>query len=138
MLSGLAMATRTRASRPTGTFNQNTARQLIHSVSAPPMSGPTARKIWETPAYTAMARPRSVIGKASITIFAETGIISAAPTPWAARAARIQVSPPPPGARPQNTDAAKNVTTPRQKQVTGPSRSPSLPPRATHAAIAST
>ena len=35
---------------PTGTFSQNTARHDTDSVSAPPISGPTARKIWLIPA----------------------------------------------------------------------------------------
>ena len=48
--AGLAIATSTSAAIPTGTFSQNTARHDTDSVSAPPINGPIARKIWLIPA----------------------------------------------------------------------------------------
>ena len=48
--AGFAIATSTSAAMPTGTFSQNTARHDTDSVSAPPISGPIARKIWLIPA----------------------------------------------------------------------------------------
>jgi hypothetical protein len=118
---------------------QKTARQLSHSVQAPPRRGPRARKIWLIPTYAPMALPRTLSGKAAITIVAVTGIISAAPIPWATRAAISQLSPRwPMGARPQSAEARKNTPTPARNVVTGPSFEPSLPPRATNAAIART
>ena len=48
--AGFAIATSTSAAIPTGTFSQNTARHDTDSVSAPPINGPIARKIWLIPA----------------------------------------------------------------------------------------
>ncbi len=47
--AGFAIATSTSAAIPTGTLRKNTARHDTASVSAPPISGPIARKIWLMP-----------------------------------------------------------------------------------------
>ena len=44
-LAGRAICTKINAAIPTGTFSQNTARQLTVWVRKPPSNGPTARKI---------------------------------------------------------------------------------------------
>ena len=86
-----------------------------------------------------MARPRIDSGNAAITMVALTGIISAAPSPWTTLAAISQVAPrSAAGARPHAAEATKKTETPIRNVVTGPSLLPSLPPRATAAAMAST
>ena len=76
-----AIATSTSVVMPTGTLRKNTARQDTYSVRSPPMSGPSATKIWLMPAKIAMARPRSPGPNEAMTMAPETGTISAAPAP---------------------------------------------------------
>ena len=74
-----------------------------------------------------------------MTIAPEVGTISAAAAPCSARAAMIHASPSPPaGASPHSAEATKNPATPILNVRTPPTRSPSLPPKATRAVSAST
>ena len=60
------------------------------SVSQPPISGPAASAIADTPAHVPIALPRSSGGNALVMIDSVPGIISAAPMPWTARLATSQ------------------------------------------------
>ena len=55
------------------------------STSTPPSTGPIASASAETPAHVPIARPRSCGGKTFVMIDSVAGIMSAAPTPCAAR-----------------------------------------------------
>ncbi len=69
-----------------------------------------------------------------MTMAPEGGIMNAAPRPWTARAAMIQVSP----ARARRAPiATANTTTPAMKTWTRLTMSQTRPPTATKAAIAS-
>ena len=138
--AGAATRTRTSAARPTGTLSQNTQRQDAYSDRNPPSSGPIGE---EELADSGVDRHRHALlapaGKAAITIAADTGSISAAPAPCAARAVRISGCPDEPcGTSPQPAEATKKTTTPTRNVLTRPMTSPSLPPKATSAAIART
>ena len=101
------------------------ARQVKSSVSQPPISGPAASAIADTPAQVPIALPRSWGGNALVMIDSVPGIISAAPTPWTARLATSQ---PAVGASPIVAEAAAKITTPIRKTRRRPKMSPSRPP----------
>jgi hypothetical protein len=64
-----------------GTLTKKIQLQSMCSVRRPPISGPIARAIAETPAQMPIAIPRSCGGKVAEMIESVAGIISAAPTP---------------------------------------------------------
>ena len=61
-------------------------------MSSPPTSGPIASAIAETPAQIPIAVPRCRGGKVAVMIESDAGFMSAAPTPWAMRAAISMVA----------------------------------------------
>jgi hypothetical protein len=65
---------------------QKTAGQEEISMTVPPMSGPSPTPIAAIAAQTLIAFPRSSCGKTSMMIESVEGMISAPPTPIAARA----------------------------------------------------
>ena len=71
---------------PTGTLMKKIQLQLICSVRMPPISGPIASAIAETPTQMPIAVPRWRGGKVATMIESVAGFISAAPTPWTTRA----------------------------------------------------
>src|ERR687885_481622 len=76
------------------------------SVMMPPSSGPIASASAETPAQMPIAMPRSRTAKVAEMIESVAGIISAAPTPWTARAA---ISSPAPEESPRQGDVHDRV-----------------------------
>ena len=87
--------------------------------------GPIAVLIAAAIAHAAVARPRSMgLGKAAAVMARPWGNITAAPTPWTARAASSIGND---GAAAQTSDAAMNVTKPRRSSVRLPYRSPRDP-----------
>ena len=71
----------------TGTLTRKTDVQENHSSSRPPKSGPRPMPIAAMPAQMPIALPRSSRGKTFVMIDSVAGMISAAPTPIAARIA---------------------------------------------------
>ena len=86
----------------------------------PPSSGPIASAIAETPAQIPIAIPRSRGGNVAEMIESVAGIISAAPTPWTARAAISSVAPAGEAARERREredDEAEHEDQPPAEQV---------------------
>ena len=82
----------------------------------------------------AIALPRSLSGKAAITIASAAGNISAAPAPWITRKTIIQASAPSPvGVAPQSAEAVAKTTTPITTIRRCPAISASRPPNANSA-----
>ena len=85
------------------------------SVSTPPRMGPIAVLIAAAIAHAAVALPRSTgSGNAAAVMANPWGSISAAPTPWTARAANSSGSD---GAAAHTSEAATNVNNPTRKTV---------------------
>ena len=91
----------------------------------PPSSGPIASAIAETPAQIPIAVPRSRAWNVAEMIESVAGIISAAPTPWTARA---EISSGALEERPQASEESVKTVRPMVKISRRPSRSPSFPP----------
>ena len=108
-----------------GTFTKKIQLQSMCSVMSPPISGPIARAIADTPAQIPIAIPRCCGGKVAEMIESVAGSISAAPTPWAVRAP-ISISPE--AARPQRSDESVKRTSPSRKTRFRPKKSASFPP----------
>lgn len=121
----------TSVAADTGRFTQKTHRQLATAVRSPAISGPIERNALEIAARSPTARPCSPGGKAATTTASDAGIITAAPTPWTARAA---ISASPEGAIPAAADASANTVTPTANSRTGSNMSARRPPTATKAA----
>ena len=86
------------------------------------------------PKKIAIALPRSLNGKAEMTIASAAGNISAAPAPWTMRKKIIQASARSPvGVAPQSADAVANVTVPISTMRRCPAMSASRPPNANSA-----
>ena len=109
----------------TGRLRKKIARQETSSVSQPPISGPSASAIADTPAQVPIALPRSSGGNALAMIDSVPGIMNAAPTPWTAREATSQPSV---GAKPIVAEATAKTTTPNRNIRRRPKMSPSRPP----------
>ena len=110
---------------PIGTLMKKTQLQLACSVSRPPMSGPIASAMAETPAQMPIAIPRWRGGNVAVMIDSVAGFISAAPIPCTVRA---PISIPALFAIPQKNDDAVKITSPNTKIFRRPNRSASLPP----------
>ena len=94
---------------PTGTLTKKIQFQDRCSVSRPPVSGPIASAMAETPAQMPIAVPRWRGGNVAVMIESVAGLISAAPTPCTTRAAINSVPLP---ARPHHSDASVNTAMP--------------------------
>ena len=70
--------------RPNGTETRNTSRQLI-GASRPPSTSPMNTPLMPAMLLMPSARPRWLVGKASVRIAAELPIRQAAPMPWTTR-----------------------------------------------------
>ena len=110
---------------PTGTLMKKIQLQLICSVRMPPISGPIASAIADTPTQMPIAVPRCRGGKVATMIESVAGFISAAPTPCTTRA---PIRKPAPVARPHAREEAVKIDRPTMKIKRRPNRSASLPP----------
>ena len=110
---------------PTGTLMKKIQLQLICSVRMPPISGPIASAIADTPTQMPIAVPRWRGGKVATMIESVAGFISAAPTPWTTRA---PIRKPAPVARPHAREEAVKIARPTMKIRRRPYMSASLPP----------
>ena len=110
---------------PTGTLMKKIQLQLICSVRMPPISGPIASAIADTPTQIPIAVPRCRGGKVAVMIESVAGFISAAPTPWTTRAPIRNAAP---VARPHASEEAVKIVRPTMKISRRPSMSASLPP----------
>jgi hypothetical protein len=97
------------AAIPTGTLTQNTQCQDRPWVTAPPISGPAATPRPEIPPQIPMMAPRRSGGNAELRMVRLSGVITAAPSPCAARAV---ISRPTSGASAQAADATVNSASP--------------------------
>src|SRR3954453_4162490 len=87
--------------------------------------GPIAVLMGAAIAHAAVALPRSTgLGNAAAVMARPWGNITAAPTPWIARAASSNGND---GARAHTSDAAMNVTSPTRSSARLPNLSPSDP-----------
>ena len=124
----------TIAAIPIGTLTKNTHSQPNPSVSAPPISGPTATAAPIVPPKMPNAVPRSWGGKAPAMSASEQANMHAAPVPCTARA-RLSMS----GVveSPQASDAAMNRARPIVNTSRRPKRSASEPAVSSSAASVS-
>ena len=113
------------AASPTGTLIQKIQCQEIPPTIAPPTTGPTATAEPVTAPQIPIALPRWPAGEAADTSARLSGVISAAPAPWIARAA---ISAPEDGARAHAADAEVNSASPTVNIRRRPRRSPSTAP----------
>jgi len=113
------------ASSPIGTLIQKIHCHAIPCVIAPPTTGPTVAASPVTPPYTPSAHPRRSGGNAAFSSASASGMTSAAPAPWTARAA---ISVPTEGASAHATEARLNNASPAANTARRPSRSPSAAP----------
>lgn len=112
-----------RAASPTGAFSQKMNRQPTVSVSTPPSIGPKATLDAAANAHAAVARARSA-GNAAAAIANPCGSITAAASPWPARAASSAGSE---GAAAHSSDIAANAANPIRNSRRRPNRSPTDP-----------
>ena len=102
-LSCIRANTNGSATRPIGTLSQKIHSQLMPWTTAPPTSGPSATDTPVIALKMPIAAPRFAGGNAALSSASPSGISSAAPAPWTARAA---ISQPTSGASAQAADAA--------------------------------
>ncbi len=121
-LSGIRASASGASASPIGTLSQKIHSQAIPSVIAPPISGPLATARPVRAKKMPSAEPRRCGGNAVPTSASASVVISAAPTPWAARAA---ISHPTDGATAHAADASANSATPPANIRRRPNRSPS-------------
>ena len=110
---------------PTGTLIQKIHCQDAASVTAPPMTGPSAAPRPTVAPQRPSAMPRRCGGVTLAMSVTVSGITIAAPTPWTARAA---ISTPMPGASAEAALPAVNTVTPMISRRRRPNRSPSAAP----------
>ena len=110
---------------PIGTLRKKIQLQSMCSVMRPPISGPMASAIADTPAQIPIAIPRWCGGNVAEMIESVAGIMIAAPTPWRVRA---PMSVPPVVARPHASDESVKIASPIRKTRRRPKKSASLPP----------
>ena len=108
-LSFMRVSTNGIASRPIGTLSQKIHCHARPSTTAPPTSGPLATASPVIALKIPIAVPRRSAGKAALNSASPSGMISAAPAPWTARAA---ISQPASGASAQTADAVANSPSP--------------------------
>ena len=113
------------SARPIGTLSQKIHCHEMPSITAPPISGPSATPSPLTPDQTPSARPRRSAGTAVESSVRLSGAMIAAPRPWTARAA---ISVPVLGASAAAADAAVNSASPATNMRRRPKRSPSAAP----------
>ena len=123
--SGTTKIAERTATTPIGTLMKKIQFQEMCSVMIPPSSGPIASAIAETPAQIPIAVPRSFTAKVAEMIERVAGIISAAPTPWTARA---PISSGALDESPHASEESVKMTRPIVKSSRRPRRSPSFPP----------
>ncbi len=124
-LSRMRLSTSGMVIRPIGTLSQKIHCQVMPSAMAPPTTGPLTRASPVTPLKSPRAFPRSSRGNATLSSAIASGITSAAPAPWTARAA---ISQPMVGASAHAADAAVNSPRPATNIRRRPKRSPSAAP----------
>ncbi len=123
--SGTKIAVSTNASAQIGRLIQNTARQSITSISAPPTIGPSAIEMPTTPPQTPIARARSTRPVNTwVMIDIATGFIIEPPTACTNRAA-ISVSMF--GARLHSSEPSAKTVSPTWNVRLRPNRSPVAP-----------
>ena len=122
-------AMRRRASgmtrQPIGTLSQKIHCQETPSAMTPPSTGPMISASPVTPLKIPSAFPRSSGGNAALNRAIASGITSAAPAPWTARAAISHAALPDSA---HATDAATNSASPATNMRRRPKRSPSAAP----------
>jgi hypothetical protein len=111
--------------RPIGRLIQKIQRQAMPSAMAPPRTGPAMRARPVMPAKRPSALARASRGKAAPRSAIASGITSAAPTPWRARAA---ISDAALSASAQAAEAAMKRARPAANIRARPKRSPSAAP----------
>ena len=109
---------------PIGTLTKKIHAQPIASTSTPPASGPTSVATPAVAPHTLIATPRRSDGKIRVMTDSVCGLITAAPMPWATRAA-ISIAMVPD--RPHQSEAAVKTARPTRYRFFGPNRSPSRP-----------
>ena len=124
-LSGMRLRTSGMAMRPTGMLIQKIHCQAMPSATAPPTTGSAMRASPVKPLKIPSAFPRSSRGNAALKSAVASGITSAAPAPWTARAAISQPALP---ASAHAADAATNSPRPATNRRRRPKRSPSAAP----------
>jgi hypothetical protein len=124
-LSSTRASTSGISASPIGTLTQKIHAHAVPSAIAPPTSGPpsVARPVTLKKIPSADARRSG--GNAALTIARASGMTSAPPAPWTARAA---ISQPAFGASPHAADAVTNSARPAVKTRLRPKRSPSADP----------
>ena len=110
---------------PMGTLIQKIHCQDAASVTAPPMTGPSAAPRPAVAPQRPSAMPRRCGGVTLAMSVTVSGVTIAAPTPWTARAA---ISAPMPGASAEAALPAVNTMTPMISRRRRPNRSPSAAP----------
>jgi len=110
---------------PTGTLIQKIHCQDAASVTAPPMTGPSAAPRPTVAPHRPSASPRRCGGVTLAMSVTVSGVTIAAPTPWMARAA---ISTPMLGASAEAALPAVNTVTPMISRRRRPNRSPSAAP----------
>ena len=120
--SGTSTTASTIPTTPTGTLTKKIHSQPRLSTSTPPSSGPVIVARPATAPHMPIAGPRLAGGNRWVMNASVCGVISAAPSPWRARAA-MSISAVPDN--PHHSEAAVNTTMPARKTRFGPNRSPS-------------
>ena len=108
-----------------GTLIQKIQCQEMPCTTAPPTSGPIATAAPEMPDQTPSAIPRRSAGNASASSVSVSGVTSAAPAPWTARAS---TSMPVVGASAAPAEATVKTVRPARNMRLRPKRSPSAAP----------
>ncbi len=124
-LSGMRRSTSGTTSRPMGTLSQKIHCQARPCAMAPPTTGPARTASPATPLKAPSALARCSGGKATLSCVTASGITSAAPHPWMARAT---IRAPTLCASAQAADAATNSPRPTTNRRRRPKRSPSAAP----------
>ena len=118
---------RATASRPTGTFTRNTARQLVNWTSTPPRTCPATKPTEAVAPYRPRARLRCGPSANPVVIRdSAAGATSAAPAPCTSRAATSRTGS---WARPPASEAAEKTSSPAMNMRLRPNRSAARPPR---------
>src|SRR5690242_21963841 len=100
------------ASTPIGTLMKKIQLQCAYSDRRPPVIGPSASALAETPTQIPIAVPRCLAANVAVMIESVAGFIIAEPTPCTARNA---ISIEPVEASPQASDEAVKTTRPAMK-----------------------
>ena len=117
--------------RPTGTLIQKIQCQEMPLITAPPMTGPSATPRPLMPDQIPSATPRRPAGKASERSVRVSGMTTAAPAPWKARAA---ISAPAFGASAAAAEPRVKMPSPTTNIRRLPNRSPRAAPESSRTA----